>query len=73
MLKFVMPDFCLVLELNLTDKCLDGVLNNNAYESEVLQVNQDTKRLLPLMMQNTNQKNAHPYIYACFCSSTRTT
>ncbi|XP_036000494.1 E3 ubiquitin-protein ligase CHFR [Fundulus heteroclitus] len=24
-------------ELNLTDKCLDGVLNNNNYESEVLQ------------------------------------
>ncbi|XP_054906669.1 E3 ubiquitin-protein ligase CHFR [Poeciliopsis prolifica] len=24
-------------ELNLTEKCLDGVLNNNAYESEVLQ------------------------------------
>uniref|UniRef100_A0AAQ5XXT4 E3 ubiquitin-protein ligase CHFR n=1 Tax=Amphiprion ocellaris TaxID=80972 RepID=A0AAQ5XXT4_AMPOC len=30
---------CLVRfsELNLTDKCLDGVLNNNNYESEVLQ------------------------------------
>lgn len=26
------------LELNLTDKCLDGALNNNNYESEVLQV-----------------------------------
>lgn len=25
-------------ELNLTDKCLDGALNNNNYESEVLQV-----------------------------------
>uniref|UniRef100_H3DH70 E3 ubiquitin-protein ligase CHFR n=1 Tax=Tetraodon nigroviridis TaxID=99883 RepID=H3DH70_TETNG len=24
-------------ELNFTDKCLDGVLNNNSYESEVLQ------------------------------------
>uniref|UniRef100_A0A3B4T9X7 E3 ubiquitin-protein ligase CHFR n=1 Tax=Seriola dumerili TaxID=41447 RepID=A0A3B4T9X7_SERDU len=24
-------------ELNLTDKCLDGVLNNNNYESEILQ------------------------------------
>lgn len=30
--------FRLVLELNLTDKCLDGALNNNAYESDVLQV-----------------------------------
>lgn len=27
-----------LLELNLTDKCLDGVLNNNNYESEILQV-----------------------------------
>lgn len=27
-------------ELNLTDKCLDGVLNNNNYESEILQVRQ---------------------------------
>lgn len=25
-------------DLNLMDKCLDGVLNNNNYESEVLQV-----------------------------------
>ncbi|XP_051922959.1 E3 ubiquitin-protein ligase CHFR isoform X1 [Hippocampus zosterae] len=25
-----------VSELNLTDKCLDGVLNNNSYESEIL-------------------------------------
>lgn len=41
MLMFVMPFFfffLLILELNLTDKCLDGVLNNNSYESEVLQV-----------------------------------
>lgn len=38
MLKFAMHFFCLILELNLTDKCLDGVLNNNSYESEVLQV-----------------------------------
>lgn len=28
-------------ELNLTDKCLDGVLNNNNYESEILQVSWD--------------------------------
>lgn len=38
MLTFVMAFFCLVLELNLTDKCLDGALNNNAYETDVLQV-----------------------------------
>lgn len=38
MLMFVMAFFCPVLELNLTDKCLDGALNNNAYESDVLQV-----------------------------------
>lgn len=38
MLTFVMAYFCLVLELNLTDKCLDGALNNNAYETDVLQV-----------------------------------
>lgn len=38
MLMFLWPFFCLVSELNLTDKCLDGALNNNAYESDVLQV-----------------------------------
>lgn len=25
-------------DLNLTDKCLDGALNNNYYESEILRV-----------------------------------
>lgn len=30
--------FSLFSELNLTDKCLDGVLNGNTYESEILQV-----------------------------------
>lgn len=27
-----------LLEINLNDKCLDGVLNNNTYESDVLKV-----------------------------------
>lgn len=30
--------FHFLAELNLTDKCLDGVLNNNSYESQILKV-----------------------------------
>lgn len=36
---FIMTLFeCFFTELNLTDKCLDGVLNSNHFESEVLKV-----------------------------------
>ncbi|KAF4074141.1 hypothetical protein AMELA_G00236140 [Ameiurus melas] len=51
-------------DLNLTDKCLDGVLNNNHYESEILQNylssrGKTWKEILQETLQNTQQGLCH--------------
>lgn len=70
-------------ELNLTDKCLDGVLNNNNYESEILQNyllsrGKSWRDLLQESLQALQQGNyslSDPRISAdvvlCFCCGLR--
>ncbi|KAF3850588.1 hypothetical protein F7725_012360, partial [Dissostichus mawsoni] len=62
-------------ELNLTDKCLDGVLNNNNYESEILQSWRD---VLQESLQALQQGNYYlsdcrisPNAILCYCCGLR--
>uniref|UniRef100_A0A8C9YAE1 E3 ubiquitin-protein ligase CHFR n=1 Tax=Sander lucioperca TaxID=283035 RepID=A0A8C9YAE1_SANLU len=70
-------------ELNLTDKCLDGVLNNNNYESEILQNylssrGKSWRDLLQESLQNLQQGDYYlsdcrisPNAILCFCCGLR--
>ncbi|TDH12353.1 hypothetical protein EPR50_G00046070 [Perca flavescens] len=70
-------------ELNLTDKCLDGVLNNNNYESEILQNylssrGKSWKDLLQESLHNLQQGDYYlsdcrisPNAIVCFCCGLR--
>ncbi|XP_075960407.1 E3 ubiquitin-protein ligase CHFR [Anarhichas minor] len=70
-------------ELNLTDKCLDGVLNNNNYESEILQNylssrGKSWRDLLQESLQAFQQGNYYlsdwrisPNAIVCFCCGLR--
>uniref|UniRef100_A0A8C2X0J9 E3 ubiquitin-protein ligase CHFR n=1 Tax=Cyclopterus lumpus TaxID=8103 RepID=A0A8C2X0J9_CYCLU len=70
-------------ELNLTDKCLDGVLNNNNYESDILQNylssrGKSWRDLLQESLQSFQQGNYYPSDWRispnailCFCCGLR--
>ncbi|KAF1388790.1 hypothetical protein PFLUV_G00066310 [Perca fluviatilis] len=70
-------------ELNLTDKCLDGVLNNNNYESEILQNylssrGKSWRDLLQESLHNLQQGDYYlsdcrisPNAIVCFCCGLR--
>ncbi|KAK3514904.1 hypothetical protein QTP70_034585, partial [Hemibagrus guttatus] len=70
-------------DLNLTDKCLDGVLNNNHYESEILQNylssrGKTWKEMLQEALQSTQQGLYHLSDYRingksflCYCCGLR--
>ncbi|KAM6943833.1 E3 ubiquitin-protein ligase CHFR [Lycodopsis pacificus] len=70
-------------ELNLSDKCLDGVLNNNNYESEILQNylssrGKSGRDLLQESLQAFQQGNYYlsdwrisPNAIVCFCCGLR--
>ncbi|XP_070821276.1 E3 ubiquitin-protein ligase CHFR [Chaetodon trifascialis] len=70
-------------ELNLTDKCLDGVLNNNNYESEVLQnylssrgkswrdLHQESVQSLQHGIYNLTDNRVSADTILCFCCGLR--
>ncbi|XP_017306906.1 E3 ubiquitin-protein ligase CHFR [Ictalurus punctatus] len=70
-------------DLNLTEKCLDGVLNNNHYESEILQNylssrGKTWKEMLQETLQSTQQGLCHLSDYRingnsflCYCCGLR--